>query len=184
MVKIAFLDLEASSLNSGSYPIEVGWVDETGQGESYLIRPQRAWADWSIASQGIHGVSRETLLSEGKSAVAIARRASDALRDRLVLSDNPAFDQYWLGMLLAVGEQAPIVVTDLEVVVRSEVNRALLREGDRLATEAFNAATRGQRTKHRALPDAMQMWQRWQAVQQVIDRRLKAPMDNGRLPDF
>ena len=36
---IHFLDFEASSLMKGSFPIEVAWVDQDAQAESYLIKP-------------------------------------------------------------------------------------------------------------------------------------------------
>ena len=49
---ILFLDFEASSLLPGSFPIEVAWVDETGQGESYLIRPHEGWLDEVAGNPG------------------------------------------------------------------------------------------------------------------------------------
>ena len=40
---ILFLDIEASGLSVGSEFIEIYWVDETGAGESHLIRPTSGW---------------------------------------------------------------------------------------------------------------------------------------------
>jgi hypothetical protein len=60
---IYFMDLEASSLMPGGFPIEIAWVDETGHGESYLIRPADVWLDddrdhpnWSWQSEQVHGI--------------------------------------------------------------------------------------------------------------------------------
>ena len=44
--RVAFIEFEASSLNSGSVPIEVGWVLADGTGESHLICPAPGWTDW------------------------------------------------------------------------------------------------------------------------------------------
>jgi len=44
---LRFIDSEASGLLPGSFPIEIAWVDESGQGESHLIRPAIGWLDES-----------------------------------------------------------------------------------------------------------------------------------------
>jgi hypothetical protein len=69
---IYFLDLEASSLLPGGFPIEIAWVDETGHGESYLICPADVWLDedkdhpnWSWESEQVHRIRLSTLLVEG-----------------------------------------------------------------------------------------------------------------------
>ena len=81
-----FLDVEASSLADGSFPIEVAWVDETGQGEHYLIRPAPRWLDgagfplaWNVGSERLHGISFATLLVEGISHVRVAKRVAQVL---------------------------------------------------------------------------------------------------------
>jgi len=56
-----FLDIEASSLNDASYPIEIAWSDEKGNIESHLINPYaiEEWTDWDFyAEHKIHGLSR------------------------------------------------------------------------------------------------------------------------------
>ncbi|MFT8246485.1 hypothetical protein [Roseomonas sp. BN140053] len=45
-----FLDLEASSLHYGGFPIEVAWVAEDGVGEVHPISPAPGWGEWSNAS--------------------------------------------------------------------------------------------------------------------------------------
>ena len=63
------IDFEASSLDEGTYPIEVGvcrWTaaDQPIEGWSALLVPIPAWREhgsWSAASQEIHGIHREEL---------------------------------------------------------------------------------------------------------------------------
>jgi hypothetical protein len=69
---IYFVNLEASSLGRGSFPIEVAWVNEDGQGESYLIRPAEGWLTpaagnpaWSPQSERTHGIALAALLEHG-----------------------------------------------------------------------------------------------------------------------
>ena len=125
-----FLDFEASSLSDTGYPIEVAWVDESGQGEGYLIRPTEEWLSrkgaWSVESEAVHGISIAVLMADGKPASYVARRAAAVLRrpGNLACSDAPAFDGRWLRTLLDVlGEDVPVVpfpVSDLrEAVVRA-----------------------------------------------------------------
>ena len=59
-------DFEASSLTRHSYPVEVGWVDEHGRGEAYLIRPADGWDDWSRAPQTIHGIAGSGFSSKAR----------------------------------------------------------------------------------------------------------------------
>ena len=55
---IAFLDFEAPSLGSSSFPIEVGWAVDGGGTEAHLIRPAPGWTDWSATSERLHGIAQ------------------------------------------------------------------------------------------------------------------------------
>ncbi len=66
-VTVIIVDLEASSLLPGTFPIEVAWVFEDGSGEAHLIRPVAEWLDpardnpgWSAQGEKIHGISLES----------------------------------------------------------------------------------------------------------------------------
>lgn len=185
-----FVDCEASSLDSGSYPIEIAWVDETGQGEHYLIRPIFAWTNWKAASEAIHGISRATLEADGKPADWVAHRAATVLTGHTVVSDNPEFEEYWIGALLATIERQPLPVIGHDRVLRVQIHRLLrlntaepntpdwhrqarrlLDRGQVLIGEAQFRATMG-RVRHRALPDAEALWQMWRLVKQDIDQIL------------
>lgn len=96
-----WLDVEASGLQVGSYPIEVGWCGIDLSPISFLVRPLEIWdvEDWSSSSERIHGISRRRLLEFGLDARDIAEWLNTACRGRTVLADNPTHDSSWLGKL-------------------------------------------------------------------------------------
>src|SRR5204863_5254942 len=100
----SFLDFEASSLSSSSYPIEVAWNLQDASVENYLISPAgiEKWTDWSRPSQEVHGISRDQLLIHGKSPEWICRRMNDQLSGQCVYTDNPTYDGMWLAELFSV----------------------------------------------------------------------------------
>ncbi|NEX22383.1 hypothetical protein G3480_19075 [Thiorhodococcus mannitoliphagus] len=98
-----FLDFEASSLASGSYPIEVAWSNPDGSIESYLISPASVerWTDWSWKAEQLHGIRRVQLLAEGKSPDWVCRRLNEALDGATVYTDDPDYDGQWLTELFS-----------------------------------------------------------------------------------
>jgi hypothetical protein len=100
----SFLDFEASSLTSDSYPIEVAWSLADGSVESHLISPAGidTWEDWSLISQQVHGITREELLGHGKTPAWVCARMNEQLAGQAVYTDNPAYDRMWLGKLFSV----------------------------------------------------------------------------------
>jgi hypothetical protein len=60
------------------------------------------WTDWSNLSQQVHGISRDELVSHGKSPEWICRRMNDQLSGRCVYTDNPAYDGMWLAELFSI----------------------------------------------------------------------------------
>lgn len=99
-----FLDFEASSLASGSYPIEVAWSNPDGSIESHLISPSgiERWTDWSVKAEQLHNIRRSRLMAEGKSPDWICRRLNEALDGETVYTDDPDYDGQWLTELYAV----------------------------------------------------------------------------------
>ena len=129
-----FMDIEASSLDSGSFPIEIAWVDSSGHGESYLISPRFNWKGWSAASEKLHGISQSMLDSEGIPATTAAQLVYDTLHDRLIYSDNAAFDAYWLGMLLDLIGQPPLEVKEFDKLRTSGTRSSVVNgSGQRFA---------------------------------------------------
>jgi len=100
----SFLDFEASSLSGNSYPIEVAWSLADRSIESHLVSPAgiEQWTDWSLLSQEVHGISRDELLTDGKSPAWICARMNDQLAGQLVYTDNPMYDGMWLAEMFSV----------------------------------------------------------------------------------
>jgi hypothetical protein len=187
-----FIDFEASSLYKGSFPVEVAWVAEDGVGESHLIRPAPGWTEWSPASERIHGISRSRLEAEGEDHLAVARRVLEVLHpDRaVVFSDNPAFDGFWLDMLLTaagcfpiprlldavklnLGECAALEAGIAAPPVTPDDHRRLRVARDRASVIIGNAEGAHEREHtHRALDDATQLWRVWRDVRDAVARAL------------
>lgn len=98
-----FMDFEASSLDlEHSYPIEVAWSDDNGRIESHLIKPERLWCDWDdYAEDVIHGISREQLRDEGKTADWVVNRMTEVLSDKTLHVDGGQFDWFWCQRLFS-----------------------------------------------------------------------------------
>jgi hypothetical protein len=98
-----FLDFEASSLASASYPIEVAWSLPDGAIESHLISPASIdrWTDWSAQAERLHGISLAQLLAEGQSPAWICRRLNEPLAGQIVYTDAPDYDGAWLDELFS-----------------------------------------------------------------------------------
>jgi DNA polymerase III subunit epsilon len=151
---VVILDLEASGLGRGSWPIEVGlaWVED---GEiktwSSLIRPEPDWdmAAWNPQAEQVHGISREELHA-APSASSVAQDLLARLAGRPVYSDAPEFDERWLVRLLDTApDVAAVPVMDYDVAVAGLC-------GERGVNWAYEHLART-RTPHRAGPDAARM---------------------------
>jgi hypothetical protein len=194
--ELLFVDFEASSLEPGGFPIEIGWCAADGQGEAHLIRPAPGWIVWSAASQGIHGITRERLLAEGEPVEAVARRAASAFSPKraVVLSDAPPFDQAWLDRLfIAGGIRMRVRLLSMWQVLRRVASHMLREAGvpDAAAPDLLRDIGEGARhadnargpVVHRALADAQRnaaIWRdvihrteaaaaRWRAVKHRIE---------------
>ena len=195
-----FLDFEASSLMQGSFPIEVAWVNESGQGEAYLIRPAPCWLDealghpgWSRESQAIHGIKLATLMSAGVSHERVASRAARILAapNVVVCSDAPEFDSFWLRTLFsAAGLPTKVAIEDVadvyvraclpllrllppaEDAARPEAELRVRGIASEIIANAEHQESLRPRTQHRALPDAESLWRAWRTICSEVDRRL------------
>jgi hypothetical protein len=116
-----FIDIEASSLSSSSYPIEIAWNDQEGNIESYLISPAaiKSWTDWSAKAEKIHGISQDTLIEQGKSPTWVAQTVHQKLSKKVAYSDNPDYDAYWLEELFkkSVGLSLDIKVKSIDALL-------------------------------------------------------------------
>jgi DNA polymerase III epsilon subunit-like protein len=152
--RYAFVDLEASSLGSGSFPTEIGWATiQEGQIRSgaCLITPTAKWlrssTAWNPASQRLTGITKEMLDRQGVSPSEAMRRFLAAVDNRLTLSDEPEFDSFWLGQLAEAADADPIKLGDAKAVI----NEAS-RDGRDFAKIGAEFPVR-----HRAEPDARRL---------------------------
>ncbi|HQS07647.1 MAG: hypothetical protein B7Y12_04200 [Rhizobiales bacterium 24-66-13] len=103
---LRIIDFEASSLEDGGYPIEVGlavWPapDEPIQVWSALIRPTQDWTEfghWSELSQDVHGIDQAELAT-AESPMAVARSLNTLIGGGPVWCDGGPFDAYWMDAL-------------------------------------------------------------------------------------
>jgi DNA polymerase III subunit epsilon len=155
--QIVFLDFEASGLFGRSWPIEAGYASSCGKEDSFLLARHADWSleDWDRKSAQIHGISLEDLAAEGLAAKVALARLEEGIGDAIVVSDAPAFDNYWLDRLAeAAGRPARFVVRDW-----NEVLPTAQSEADREAIVA--RARAAERHLHRAGPDSRVMRNVW-----------------------
>jgi hypothetical protein len=95
----AILDIEASGLGNGSYPIEVGYVLADGSSDCMIIRPEPEWQHWDEVSAQLHGLSRELLLRRGLPVREVALRLNRQLEGLCLYSDAWGNDYSWLSLL-------------------------------------------------------------------------------------
>jgi hypothetical protein len=90
-----FVDVESSGIHAGSYPIEIGWCGLDLIATSFLIRPHVSWTedDWSVTSEKVHGIPRQSAIAEGIDVVEAATRLKAACVGKEIVSDSPHFDQ-------------------------------------------------------------------------------------------
>ena len=116
-LRIAVLDLEASALGFGSYPIEVGvaLIQDAGhpiRTWSTMIRPTEAWLNdglWSPASACVHGISLESLEEQGHAVEDVCDWLNALLGTRtIVTTDAPRYDQDWLDTLFKAADRGQL----------------------------------------------------------------------------
>ncbi|GGF74608.1 hypothetical protein GCM10007301_38090 [Azorhizobium oxalatiphilum] len=108
------IDFEASSLEDGSYPIEVGiavWLDENAPVAvwSTLIRPTDDWrrfGHWSLASRRVHGITMSEL-ADGMSALEVAKFLNEKLGGGIVWCDGGPYDVHWQRALFGAASIKP-----------------------------------------------------------------------------
>lgn len=109
------LDIEASSLGSRSFPIEVAVTDiVTAETQSWLIRPTIEWlksGDWSDGAQAVHGITKSELIKNGLPVRQVVRELTARVNAAVVLSDEQKYDQDWLDKLFLAANKIKITPT-------------------------------------------------------------------------
>lgn len=142
-IPLLFVDFEASGIAPDSYPIEIAVVSAADHYHA-LIRPVYYWTHWSWDAQDMHGISRESLVAEGREPALIAADLNTRFRGETLCSDSPQ-DGFWLDTLYeAAGFEPLFKVAPLESLVgRSEAAEIYRRIPSKHA--------------HRALADALDL---------------------------
>ena len=164
---VTMVDCEASGLEPGSWPIEVGIARvENGEvhAEGRLICPEPEWSmeHWSPASAEVHGIPLQQLHDEGHPADEVAAWLAKELRGAGV-SDAPEYECRWLTRLWELLDpRPPLVLLDFDVLVAATIPsldlvRAVYRHLDMAPAPhraAGDAAPPGERLARRgwALP--------------------------------
>jgi hypothetical protein len=178
---ILFLDFEASSLSDDSYPIEIGWcrASRDSRPVSMLIQPTFGWTDWNYHSEAIHGISRTELAKHGQMPSVVASQFRGASRNKVVVSDAPAYDHHWMQRLAeATGHKKLAKIVDimelLGATARPKVlaapTGARLELFERIKNAMEEAKTINAARIHRAGPDAVGLRNTYLAFLEKLER--------------
>ena len=112
------MDIEASGLGAGSYPIEIGIVLANGDAYCTLIAPEPDWTHWDEEAHAVHGIARSTLHQFGKAACVVAAELDRRLAGTTIYSDAWGHDYTWLSLLYsAAGWSPPFKLASLHSIV-------------------------------------------------------------------
>ena len=98
-MKPLFIDMEASGLGRGSYPIEAGIALADGQSRCAIIYPEPEWQHWDAQAELLHGISRQTLNEYGKAPAVVAAMLNQHLAGQVVYTDAWGNDSSWVALL-------------------------------------------------------------------------------------
>ena len=144
-----FIDVEASGLGVGSYPIEVGVAMADTSMHCTLIRPDDDWIHWDNQAEDLHGITREILLVNGKSILKVAMLLNEWLDGQTVYSDAWGNDSCWLGLLFERASLQQRFKIDSVVSLLSQEQMALWH------TKKLEVTKKMDLKRHRASSDAL-----------------------------
>lgn len=130
------LDIEASGLGRGSYPIEVGYVLADQRSHCMLIKPDPEWRAWDAGAERLHGINRGQLQQFGVDPLRAAALLNEALRGMTVYSDAWGNDQSWLALLFDCADLVPAfklqtlrkLLTDAQIEIWQPTKLAVAQE--------------------------------------------------------
>lgn len=158
----SIIDVEASGFGAGSYPIEVGTAMADGRSYCSLISPEPGWKHWEPGAEGVHGITRCTLLAHGKPAATVARHLNECLHGQTVYTDAWYHDYQWLARLYDAADMQPsFQLQDLRRLL-SEAAMARWHPTREQVTQEL------QLNRHRASNDA-------RVLQQTLHRVMATP---------
>jgi hypothetical protein len=150
------MDFEASGFGRGSYPIEVGLVDDAGKGWCSLILPDQEWHHWDPDVVEVHGISRDVLIQHGKPCAVVADHLNRTLRGRVAYCDGWAHDYVWMSQLFEAAGRTPLFrLEDLRLILSPEQQALWHPVKERVARESADLS------RHRASDDARLIQATW-----------------------
>lgn len=189
-VNIAFVDIEASGLHWGSYPIEFGWATPSAElnSTSFLLKPAPAWGEnlWALEAEIIHGISRSELDANGVPVRLAARRLNRELSGMKLYSDNAEFDSYWTARLFEESGEVQnftiLPAQDLFLDTAIEAVGGNSKQAIELVAVASEACRHVYPHTHRAAPDAVHLAATYRYIADEvfrggIDRQLEAILE-------
>jgi hypothetical protein len=104
------LDIEASGLQTQSFPLQIAWCDVQGISRCYLLKPSAKWdvESWDVNAETLHGISLFHAQQNGMDCVVVAKELNAHLQAMTVVSDGVAFDSNWLSMIFASAGIEPL----------------------------------------------------------------------------
>jgi hypothetical protein len=100
---LRFVDVEASGLHDGSYPIQFGWCGIDLKTSVILVRPEPEWTPHLFNPKAfeIHGISYDHAKKHGTDAMEVVHILNAALEGKAAIVDSPHYDGYWTTRLAA-----------------------------------------------------------------------------------
>lgn len=142
------IDIEASSLSSHSYPIEVGLALDDGERICFLIKPEKDWTEWDKAAEDVHHITQKVLRVCGKPVTEVAKILNKRLEGKTLYSDGWVVDKPWISKLFyAAGIDMAFEVSPIERILSEKQMNIWHNTKDRVLMES-------QLTRHRASNDA------------------------------
>lgn len=105
---LAIVDVKASGLMAGSFPVEIGALTFSRDGtrwksnkSSYVVKPVPGWSYefWDPFAESLHGLSLQTLKRIGRDVKSIASDLNAELSGKIVFSDAPEYETAWIDMV-------------------------------------------------------------------------------------
>lgn len=149
------IDIEASGFGAGSYPIEVGYADRTGQTWCSLITPSEDWTHWNASAEKLHHITRDTLLAHGRSIDVVATRLNQVFLNQTLYSDGWLHDFTWLNVLFEEANMQPhFKLQDLRAIL-TPYQQSVWHAKKQSILNELGA------TRHRASADAKVLQMTW-----------------------
>jgi hypothetical protein len=178
MIMPRFIDVEASSLDNSSYPIEIAWSNSAGHIESYLINPYAvdSWNDWDYCAQQLHGISRKQCGEEGVHPRWLCERLSQSIAPgQVIFADGLPLDEWWIDTLFEAGSdlgyaQFRILSSDSIMLPLLEQIEPDTRQRQQLFEQLKTKARQTIGGRHRAALDVHYLIQLYKICLELIAR--------------